>query len=77
MRRRAILLLLAGLGVLGALPISASASANPTHGACIAQFTSNQGPGEVGATVKVVAHEAHPLGQVIVSQSGQLKPPCE
>jgi hypothetical protein len=77
MRRRVIVPLLASLGVLGALAPSASGSANATHGSCVAQFTSNQSAGEAGATISVLAHEAQPFGQNVVSVGAGLKEPCE
>jgi hypothetical protein len=64
-------------GVLGALAPSAFGSANETNGSCIAQFTSNQEAGEVGATISVLAHGAQPFGQTVVAFSPGLKPPCE
>ena len=74
---RVAVFFLAILGVLGALAPSVSASANEAHGGCVAQFTSNQEAGVVGATVSFLAHEAQPFGTTVVSTGAGLKPPCE
>ena len=78
MRRRVTVLLLATLGVLGALAPSASgSSADPDKASCVAQFTSDQEAGVVGATISFLAHEAQPFGTTVVSMGASLKPPCE
>jgi hypothetical protein len=69
-------LLLASLGVLGALAPSASGAANPEHAPCIALFTSNQPAGEVGASASSNAREARPFGLNVVSFSAHLRAAC-
>jgi hypothetical protein len=76
MKRTRLFVFVAAAGVLTLAP-SASASANETNGACVAQFTSSQEAGEVGATVSFLAHEAQPFGTNVVAFSPGLKPPCE
>ena len=73
---RRIVLLLASLGVLGALAPSASGAANPKTAPCFALFVSNQGPGEVGSSASSAAREARPLGLNVVSYSAHLRAPC-
>lgn len=75
MPRRVTVLLLASLSMLGAL--APAASADPYRMSCVAQFTSNQGPGEVGKTISFLSHEAQPFGTTVVSMGAGLKPPCE
>jgi hypothetical protein len=62
LRRRVTVLLLASLGVLGALAPSASGAANPQHANCFALFVSNAEPGSVGPSASSNAQnpEAHP-----------------
>lgn len=76
MQRRVVGLLIASLSVLGALAPVASGSAN-TNGACVAQFTSNSAPGDVAATVTVLAQEERPFGVNVVSFGTPGKPSCE
>jgi hypothetical protein len=78
MPRRVTVLLLAAISLLGALaPAASAASADPDRASCVAQFTSNQGPGEVGETISFLSHEAQPFGTTVVSMGAGLKPPCE
>ena len=65
MRRRVSVLLLASLGVLGALAPSASGSANPSHASCVALLTSNAPPGAVGQLVSSLAQASRPWGQSV------------
>ena len=75
MRRRAAILLIACLGLLGALAPAASAAANQEHANCFAHFTSNQGPGEMGDSASSNARdpENRPLGLNVVSFTAHLE----
>jgi hypothetical protein len=77
MRRRVIVLMLASLGVLGALAPSASGAANPQHANCFALFASNQPPGDVGASASSNARdpEIRPLGLNVVSFTAHSREP--
>jgi hypothetical protein len=76
MRRLGLAFLLALL-VIGAQASAVFASANEEHGNCLAQFTSNQAPGDVGATISVLSREAHPFGVNVVSFTAvNFDPPC-
>jgi hypothetical protein len=72
--RRQVSVLIATLGVLGALAPSASGAANPQHTNCLALFVSSQEPGEVGLSASSNAQdpEAHPFGLNIVSFTAHL-----
>jgi hypothetical protein len=74
MQRQVSVLLIATLGVLGALAPSASGAANPQHTNCLALFVSSQEPGEVGLSASSNAQdpEAHPFGLNIVSFTAHL-----
>lgn len=75
MRRRAALLLLTSLGVLGALVPAASGAANPEHANCLALFVSQ--PGGVGDSASSNAQdpEAHPFGLNVISFTAHLSEP--
>jgi hypothetical protein len=77
MRRRVALLLLASLGVLGALAPSASGAANPQNANCFALFVSNAEPGSVGSSASSNAQdpEAHPFGLNVVSFTAHASEP--
>ena len=72
---RVVGLLIASVGVFGAVAPAASGSAG-TDSACIAQFTSNSAPGEVAATVTVLAQELQPFGRAVPSYGTPGKPTC-
>ncbi len=76
MRRRVTVLLLAILGVFGALAPS-SGAANPEHANCFALFVSNAEPGNVGLSASSNAQdpEARPLGLNVVSFTAHLTEP--
>jgi hypothetical protein len=75
--RRLGLSALLALLAIGVQASAVFASANEEHGNCIAQFTSNQAPGEVAATISVLAREAHPFGVNVVSFTAvNFDPPC-
>jgi hypothetical protein len=76
MRRRVGVVLVASLGVLGALAPSASGAANPQQAPCIALFTSNQPAGDVGSSASSNAREARPFGLNVISFSAHLRAPC-
>jgi hypothetical protein len=76
MRRRVSVVLVASLGVLGALAPSASGAANPQQAPCIALFTSNQPAGDVGSSASSNAREARPFGLNVISFSAHLRAPC-
>ena len=78
MRRRVPVLLLASLGVLGALAPSASGAANPEHANCFSLFVSNSEPGNVGESASSNARdpEARPLGLNVVSFTAHMREPC-
>jgi hypothetical protein len=61
-------------GALALTAPSAFGAANEAKGPCIALFTSNQDPGQVGESASSNAHEAHPFGQVVIKGSAQLRP---
>lgn len=77
MRRRVAVLLLASLGVLGALAPSASGAANPQHANCFALFVSNAEPGSVGSSASSNAQDpdVRPLGLNVVSFTAHLREP--
>lgn len=77
MRHKAALLLLASLGVLGALAPSASGAANPDDANCLALFVSNSEPGGVGISASSNAQdpEAHPFGLNVISFTAHLSEP--
>ena len=76
MRRRVSLVLIASLGVLGAVVPSASGAANPERANCFALFASNQPSGGVGESASTNAREARPLGLNVVSFTAHLREPC-
>ena len=76
MSRRLVGVLIASLGVLGALAPVATGSAGE-NSACIAQFTSNSEPGGVAETVTVLAQELRPFGRNVPSYGTPGKPACE
>jgi hypothetical protein len=78
MRRGVAVLLLASLGVLGALAPSASGAANPQYANCFALFVSNAEPGGVGSSASSNAQdpEARPLGLNVISFTAHLREPC-
>ena len=64
------------MAALAATAPSAFGSANAQKAPCIALFTSNQGPAEVGSAASALAHEARPFGQMVIKESAQLREPC-
>jgi hypothetical protein len=76
MRRHLTVLLLASLGVLGALAPSASGAANPDAAPCHALFVSTALPGSVGPMISANARVDRPFGQLVVSVFAQARPPC-
>ena len=76
MNRRLAGVLIASLGALGALAPAAAGSAD-ANSACIASFTSNAEPGQVGATISVIAPELRPFGRTVPSYGTPGKPACE
>ena len=76
MHPRVVGLLIASVGVLGAIAPAASGSAN-TSSACIAQFTSNSEPGQVAATITPLVQELRPFGRAVPSYGTPGKPACE
>jgi hypothetical protein len=75
MSRRVTVLLLASLGVLGALAPSASGAANPDRAPCHAQFVSTAPPGSVGPQMSTNAQIDRPFGQIVVSPAAHSHPP--
>jgi hypothetical protein len=75
MRRHLTVLLLASLGVLGALAPSASGAANPDQAPCHALFVSNEPPGSVGPQQSTNAQIDRPFGQLVVSPAARSHPP--
>lgn len=75
MRRRLAVLLLASLGVLGALAPSASGAANPDQAPCHALFVSTAPPGSIGPQMSANAQVDRPFGQIVVSPAAHLHPP--
>lgn len=71
MRRLAVAL---AAGALAVTAPSAFGAANADRAPCIAGFTSNQPPGEVGSSASSNAHEARPLGQMVIKESAHLRP---
>ena len=76
MRRRLTVLLLASLGVLGALAPSASGAANPDAAPCHALFVSTTLPGNLGPMTSENARVDRPFGQDVVSVFARTRPPC-
>jgi hypothetical protein len=76
MRHRLTVLLLASLGVLGALAPSASGAANPDNAPCHALFVSTALPGNVGPQMSANARVDRPFGLIVVSEAAHLRPPC-
>jgi len=76
MRRRLTVLLLASLGILGALAPSAFGAANPETAPCHAQFVSSALPGTIGPQMSANAREDRPFGQVVVTEAAHLRSPC-
>ena len=78
MRQRVSVVLVASLGVLGALAPSAFGAANPERANCFALFVSNQPAGDVGDSASSNARdpEVHPLGLNLVSFTAHLRAPC-
>jgi hypothetical protein len=68
------LVLALAAGALAVTAPSAFGAANEAQAPCIALFTSNQGPGEVGESASSNAHEARPFGQIVIKGSAQLRP---
>jgi hypothetical protein len=77
MRRRVAVVLLASLGVLGALAPSASGAANPEGANCLALFVSDAEPGTVGTSASSTAQdpEARPFGLNVISFTAHLSEP--
>jgi hypothetical protein len=75
--RRRVAVLLASVGILGALAPSASGAANPQRANCFALFVSNAAPGSVGSSASSNAQdpEARPLGLNVVSFTAHLREP--
>jgi hypothetical protein len=75
--RRRVAVLLASVGILGALAPSASGAANPQRANCFALFVSNGEPGSVGSSASSNAQdpEARPLGLNVVSFTAHLREP--
>jgi hypothetical protein len=75
--RRRVAVLLASVGILGALAPSASGAANPQRANCFALFVSNAEPGSVGSSASSNAQdpEARPLGLNVVSFTAHLREP--
>jgi hypothetical protein len=76
MRRHLTVLVLASLGVLGALAPSASGAANPDKAPCHALFVSNEPPGSVGPQQSTNAQIDRPFGQLVVSPAARSHPPA-
>lgn len=76
MIRRLTVSMAAALLLIAVQASAVLAAANEDRSSCLAQFTSNQGPGEVGESVTSNLAEAHPFGIVIISFTATLKPPC-
>jgi hypothetical protein len=76
MKKWSAVLLVASLGVLGALAPSASGAANPDHAPCHALFTSTSLPGSLGPQMSANARVDRPFGQIVVSVAAQTRPPC-
>jgi hypothetical protein len=76
MRQRLTVLLLASLGVLGALAPSASGAANPDNAPCHALFASTALPHNFGPQTAANAQVDRPFGQLVVSEAAHLRPPC-
>ena len=76
MRRRLPVLLLASLGVVGALAPSASGAANPDAAPCHALFVSTTLPGNLGPMTSENARADRPFGRDVVSMFARTRPPC-
>jgi len=77
MKKWSAVLLVACIGMLGALASSASGAANPDQAPCHAQFTSNVGPGgSLGPQMSANAQVDRPFGQIVVSGAAHLRSPC-
>lgn len=78
MKRRVSILLLASVGMLGAIAPSAWSAANPEQANCFALFVSNSEPGNVGESASSNAQdpEARPFGLNVVSFTAHLREPC-
>jgi len=76
MIRRLTLSMAVALLLLAVQASAVFAAANEDHSSCLAQFTSNQGPGEVAGSVTSNLAEAHPFGIVVISFTAVMKPPC-
>ena len=75
MKKWSAVLLVASLGMLGALAPSASGAANPDQAPCHAQFTSTF-PDNLGAQMSANAQVDRPFGQIVVSGAAHLRSPC-
>lgn len=73
--RHRLIVLLASLGVLGALAPSASGAANPDAAPCHALFVSTALPGNLGPEISANARVDQPFGQIVVVFA-QTRPPC-
>lgn len=76
MIRRLSLSIAVALLLLGAQASAAFGVANEDSSSCLAQFVSNQGPGEVAESLTANLAEAHPIGLVIISFTAVNKAPC-
>lgn len=76
MIRRLILSIGVALLLIAAQASAVFAAANEENSSCLAQYTSNQGPGEVADSVTSNLAEAHPFGIVVISFTAVTKAPC-
>ncbi len=76
MIRRIGLSLAVALMLVAAQASAVFGAASEQHSSCLAQFTSNQGPGEVAGSITGNLAEAHPIGLVIISFTAPIKSPC-
>jgi hypothetical protein len=77
MRRGVPLLVMASIGVVGALTPVASGAASPENANCFALFVSNAEPGDVGSSASSNAQdpEVRPLGLNVISFTAHLSEP--
>ena len=76
MVRRFSFAVIVALTMVAAQVSTVLGAANETKSSCLAQFVSNQGPGEVAESVTSNLAEAHPFGVIVVSFTAVLKSPC-
>jgi len=74
--RRLSLAFGAALLLIGIQASAVLGAANEDSASCLAQFTSNQGPGEVAGSVTGNLAEAHPFGVIVISYTAGMKSPC-